>query len=58
MDKMKDWTWPMFEEPPEKITLVRRLGSVEWIILPKDHTMSMGYLDAIDFYPVKSNDHD
>lgn len=45
-----------FNELPEKITLVRRMGSSEWIILPKGHTMSMGYLDATNYYPVKRVD--
>lgn len=41
-----------FKEVPETIVLVRRLGSDEWIILPKGHTMSMGYSELVTFKKV------
>ena len=41
-----------FKEVPNKIVLVRKVGSDEWIILPKGHTMSMGYSEAVTFEKV------
>lgn len=40
----------MIETWPLTIILVRRPGGMKYFPLPENHTMSMGYVDAIVLY--------